>query len=136
MQTEYPHRKFYRLDAIRDELSPQAAERFDKLALFDQLRLEGTTAAAARTGCGGANGPPPSSSWCARRGSASSTATPSAGATATAGGSPARWSRSIIRASPSRPASRSRSSRPYARIEAVLHARLFARHRHLRHKIP
>ncbi len=29
MQIKYPHRKFYRLDATRDELSPQAAERFD-----------------------------------------------------------------------------------------------------------
>ena len=35
MQIKCPHRKFYRLDAIRDELSPQAAER------FDQLRREG-----------------------------------------------------------------------------------------------
>ncbi len=33
MQTECPHRRFCRLDAIRDELSPQAAERFDKLVL-------------------------------------------------------------------------------------------------------
>ncbi len=47
MQIKYPHRKFYRLDAIRDELSPQAAERFDNLALFDQLRLEGATEATA-----------------------------------------------------------------------------------------
>ncbi len=67
MQTEYPHRKFYRLDAIRDELSPQAAERFDSLALFDRLRLEGATEA---------------------------TATLSAGATAPADESPARWCRS------------------------------------------
>ncbi len=47
MQIKYPHRKFYRLDAIRDELSPQAAERFDSLALFDQIRLEGATEATA-----------------------------------------------------------------------------------------
>ena len=47
MQTECPHRKFYRLDAIRDELSPQAAECFDNLALFDQLRREGATEATA-----------------------------------------------------------------------------------------
>ncbi len=52
MQTEYPHRKFYRLDAIRDELSPQAAERFDTLALFDQLRLEGATEATALKAAG------------------------------------------------------------------------------------
>ncbi len=26
MQIKHPHRRFYRLDAIRDELSPQAAE--------------------------------------------------------------------------------------------------------------
>ncbi len=36
MQTECPHRRFYRLDAIRDELSPQAAERLDRIALFDR----------------------------------------------------------------------------------------------------
>ncbi len=47
MQTECPHRKFCRLDATRDELSPQAAERFDSLALFDRLRLEGATEATA-----------------------------------------------------------------------------------------
>ncbi len=98
MQIKCPHRKFCRLDAVRDELSPQAAERFDSLALFDQLRLEGATEAtalkaagcsratpcrwkrrlreqgapapwpaAARAGCGGASGPSPSSSWCAKR---------------------------------------------------------------------
>ena len=89
MQIKHPHRKFYRLDAIRDELSPQAAEHFDKLALFDQLRLEGATEATAlkaidcsrATPCrwkkrlreqgGGASGPTASSSWCAGRGSAS-----------------------------------------------------------------
>ncbi len=38
MQTECPHRRFCRLDAVRDELSPQAAERFDQL---DRLRCEG-----------------------------------------------------------------------------------------------
>ena len=47
MQTEYTHRKFCRIDAIRDELSPPAAERFDSLALFDQLRLEGASRASA-----------------------------------------------------------------------------------------
>ena len=47
MQTECPHRRFCRLDPIRDELSPQAAERFDKLALFDQLRIEGASQATA-----------------------------------------------------------------------------------------
>ena len=52
MQTEYPHRRFYRLDATRDELSPQAAERFDTLALFDQLRLEGATEATALKAAG------------------------------------------------------------------------------------
>ena len=52
MQTEYPHRKFYRLDAVRDELSPQAAECFDSLALFDQLRLEGATEATALKAAG------------------------------------------------------------------------------------
>ncbi len=52
MQTECPHRRFYRLDAIRDELSPQAAERFDSLALFDQLRLEGATEATALKAAG------------------------------------------------------------------------------------
>ncbi len=46
MQIKCPHRKFYRLDAIRDELSPQAAERFDSLALFDQLRREGAPRSA------------------------------------------------------------------------------------------
>ncbi len=88
MQIKHPHRKFCRLDAIRDELSPQAAERFDNLALFDQLRLEGATeatalkaigcsratpwptAAAVLAGCGGASGPTASSSWCAKRASA------------------------------------------------------------------
>ncbi len=45
MQTEGPHRRCCRLDPIRDELSPQAAERFDKLALFDQLRIEGASQA-------------------------------------------------------------------------------------------
>ncbi len=88
MQIKCPHRKFCRLDAIRDELSPQAAERFDSLALFDQLRLQGATEATAlkAIGCsratlyrwkrrlreqgGSTNGPTASSSWCARRGSA------------------------------------------------------------------
>ncbi len=52
MQIKYPHRKFYRLAAIRDELSPQAAERFDTLALFDQLRLGGATEATALKAAG------------------------------------------------------------------------------------
>jgi len=47
MQTECPHRRFCRLDPTRDELSPQAAERFDRLALFDELRLEGASQATA-----------------------------------------------------------------------------------------
>ncbi len=47
MQTECPHRRFCRLDAVRDELSPQSAERFDSLALFNQLRLEGKTESTA-----------------------------------------------------------------------------------------
>jgi len=78
MQIKCPHRRFYRLAPVRNELSPQAAERFDKLALFDQLRRKDAsqpTAAATRTRCDGA----------------SSTATPSAGAAATAAKSPARW---------------------------------------------
>ncbi len=47
MQTECPHRRFCRLDEIRDELSPQATGRLDNLALFDQLRREGATEATA-----------------------------------------------------------------------------------------
>jgi len=41
MQIKYPCRRFCRLDPIRDELSPQAVEHFDKLALFERLRREG-----------------------------------------------------------------------------------------------
>ncbi len=40
MQIKYPHCRFCRLDPTRDELSPQAAERFDKLALFERLRRD------------------------------------------------------------------------------------------------
>ena len=47
MQAECPHRRFCRLDAILDELSPQAAERFYSLALCDRLRLEGAAEATA-----------------------------------------------------------------------------------------
>jgi len=47
MQIKHPHRRFCRLDAVRDELSPQAAERFDRPALFDELRREGATEATA-----------------------------------------------------------------------------------------
>ncbi len=52
MQTECPRPKFYRLDPIRDELWPQAAERFDKLALFNRLRREGATEATALMAAG------------------------------------------------------------------------------------
>ncbi len=42
-----PQCRFYRLDVVRDELSPQVAERFDRLALFDRLRREGASQATA-----------------------------------------------------------------------------------------
>ncbi len=85
MQTEYPHRKFYRLDAVRDELSPQAAERFDSLALCDRLRREGATEATALKAIGCSRATP--CRWKRRL-------RQHGFAAATAGGSPARWCRS------------------------------------------
>ena len=52
MQIKHPHRKFCRLDAIRDELSPQAAERFDLIRLYDELRSEGASERAALKAAG------------------------------------------------------------------------------------
>jgi len=46
-QIKYPHHRFYRLAPIRDELSPQTAAGFDKIALFDELRREDTSQATA-----------------------------------------------------------------------------------------
>ncbi len=52
MQIKYPHRKFYRIDPIREPVSTQAAERFDLIRLYDELRSEGASERAALKAAG------------------------------------------------------------------------------------
>ncbi len=52
MQIKSPHRKFYRIDPIREPVSPQAAERFDLIRLYDELRSEGASERAALKAAG------------------------------------------------------------------------------------
>ena len=82
MQIKHPHWKFCRLDPIRDELSPQAAERFDRLALFEQLRREGASRATAlkEIGCAFRCGGAPRSAPCRRASTALRPAPPPPGA--------------------------------------------------------
>ena len=52
MQIKCPHRKFYRIDPIRDPVSTQAAERFDLIRLYEELRSEGASERAALKAAG------------------------------------------------------------------------------------
>ena len=52
MQIKSPHRKFYRIDPIREPVSTQAAERFDLIRLYDELRSEGASERAALKAAG------------------------------------------------------------------------------------
>ena len=52
MQIKSPHRRFYRIDPIREPVSTQAAERFDLIRLYDELRSEGASERAALKAAG------------------------------------------------------------------------------------